>query len=95
VFERGHEINPRLRELTTVVLLPHMGSATVEGRIEMGDERIDVGEVAHEITQGQVDTELVRERLADLGEQQRIKTEFEIRGVSDQFLGGNPGAGAL
>jgi glyoxylate reductase len=37
VFERGHEINPRLRELDNVVLLPHMGSATVEGRIEMGE----------------------------------------------------------
>ena len=37
VFEHGHEINPRLRELKNVVLLPHMGSATVEGRIEMGE----------------------------------------------------------
>lgn len=37
VFERGHDINPRLRELSNVVLLPHMGSATVEGRIEMGE----------------------------------------------------------
>lgn len=40
VFERGHEINPRLRELENVVLLPHMGSATVEGRIEMGEKVI-------------------------------------------------------
>jgi glyoxylate reductase len=40
VFERGHEINPRLRELTNVVLLPHMGSATVEGRTEMGEKVI-------------------------------------------------------
>ncbi|MEL6953923.1 MAG: D-glycerate dehydrogenase [Pseudomonadota bacterium] len=38
VFEHGHEINPRLRELENVVLLPHMGSATVEGRIEMGEK---------------------------------------------------------
>ncbi len=38
VFEHGHEINPRLRELTNVVLLPHMGSATVEGRAEMGEK---------------------------------------------------------
>jgi glyoxylate reductase len=38
VFERGHQINPRLRELENVVLLPHMGSATVEGRIEMGEK---------------------------------------------------------
>ena len=40
VFERGHEINPRLRELENVVLLPHMGSATVEGRAEMGEKVI-------------------------------------------------------
>lgn len=38
VFENGNEINPRLRELDNVVLLPHMGSATVEGRIEMGEK---------------------------------------------------------
>jgi glyoxylate reductase len=40
VFERGHDVNPRLRELKNVVLLPHMGSATVEGRIEMGEKVI-------------------------------------------------------
>jgi len=40
VFERGHEINPRLMELPNVVLLPHMGSATVEGRQEMGEKVI-------------------------------------------------------
>ncbi len=40
VFEHGHDINPRLRELSNVVLLPHMGSATVEGRIEMGEKVI-------------------------------------------------------
>ncbi|MEM7721948.1 MAG: D-glycerate dehydrogenase [Pseudomonadota bacterium] len=38
VFERGREINPRLRELENVVLLPHMGSATREGRTEMGEK---------------------------------------------------------
>ena len=38
VFERGRDINPRLRELPNVVLLPHMGSATTEGRIEMGEK---------------------------------------------------------
>ncbi|MGL4310317.1 MAG: 2-hydroxyacid dehydrogenase [Paracoccaceae bacterium] len=37
VYEHGHEINPDLRGLPNVVLLPHMGSATVEGRIEMGE----------------------------------------------------------
>lgn len=40
VFERGHEVNPRLRELPNVVLLPHMGSATLEGREEMGEKVI-------------------------------------------------------
>ena len=40
VFEHGHEVNPRLRELPNVVLLPHMGSATVEGRTEMGEKVI-------------------------------------------------------
>ena len=40
VFERGRQINPRLRELPNVVLLPHMGSATREGRLEMGEKVI-------------------------------------------------------
>ena len=40
VHEHGKEINPRLRELPNVVLLPHMGSATVEGRMEMGEKVI-------------------------------------------------------
>jgi hypothetical protein len=40
VFEHGPEVNPRLRELPNVVLLPHMGSATVEGRVEMGEKVI-------------------------------------------------------
>jgi len=30
--------NPRLREMKNVVLLPHMGSATREGRVEMGEK---------------------------------------------------------
>ncbi|KPD11023.1 D-glycerate dehydrogenase [Phaeobacter sp. 11ANDIMAR09] len=38
VYENGTDINPRLRELPNVVLLPHMGSATLEGRIEMGEK---------------------------------------------------------
>lgn len=38
VFEHGHNVNPRLRDLPNVVLLPHMGSATLEGRIEMGEK---------------------------------------------------------
>jgi glyoxylate reductase len=40
VFEKGREVNPRLRELPNVVLLPHMGSATREGRAEMGEKVI-------------------------------------------------------
>ncbi len=40
VFEHGAEINPRLRELPNVVLLPHMGSATLEGRVEQGERVI-------------------------------------------------------
>lgn len=40
VYEHGAEINPRLRELPNVLLLPHMGSATIEGRIEMGEKVI-------------------------------------------------------
>jgi len=38
VYEHGTTVNPRLRELPNVVLLPHMGSATIEGRIEMGEK---------------------------------------------------------
>jgi len=40
VYEYGPEVNPRLRALPNVVLLPHMGSATVEGRVEMGEKVI-------------------------------------------------------
>jgi len=38
VYEHGTSVNPRLRELKNVVLLPHMGSATLEGRVEMGEK---------------------------------------------------------
>lgn len=38
VYEHGAEANPRLRELRNVVLLPHMASATQEGRLEMGEK---------------------------------------------------------
>ena len=38
VFEHEPAINPKLRELNKVVLLPHMGSATIEGRIDMGEK---------------------------------------------------------
>jgi len=38
VFEHEPAINPKLLELENVVLLPHMGSATIEGRIDMGEK---------------------------------------------------------
>ena len=40
VFEHAPTVNPRLMALPNVVLLPHMGSATEEGRIEMGEKVI-------------------------------------------------------
>ena len=40
VFEHEPAINPKLVALNNVVLLPHMGSATIEGRIDMGDKVI-------------------------------------------------------
>ncbi len=40
VYEHGHDINPGLRELPNVLLLPHMGSATIEGRVETGEKVI-------------------------------------------------------
>jgi glyoxylate reductase len=38
VFENEPAVNPKLVALDNVVLLPHMGSATVEGRIDMGEK---------------------------------------------------------
>ncbi len=40
VFEHGNEANPRLRKLDNVMLLPHMASATLESRLEMGEKVI-------------------------------------------------------
>ncbi len=40
VFEHEPSVNPRLVKSDRVVLLPHMGSATVEGRIDMGEKVI-------------------------------------------------------
>jgi glyoxylate reductase len=40
VFEHEPAIDPRLRALDNVVLLPHMGSSTIEGRIAMGERVI-------------------------------------------------------
>jgi len=40
VFEHEPAVDPRLQALDNVVLLPHMGSATIEGRIAMGERVI-------------------------------------------------------
>ena len=40
VYAHEPAVDPRLLALSNVVLLPHMGSATVEGRIEMGEKVI-------------------------------------------------------
>jgi glyoxylate reductase len=40
VFEHEPSVNPKLLKLKNVVLLPHMGSATIEGRIDMGEKVI-------------------------------------------------------
>jgi len=40
VFSHASGVNPRLQGLANVVLLPHMASATEEGRLEMGEKVI-------------------------------------------------------
>lgn len=40
VFENEPAVSPKLLKLPSVVLLPHMGSATIEGRIDMGEKVI-------------------------------------------------------
>ncbi len=40
VFEHEPAVNPRLAKSPKCVLLPHMGSATIEGRIDMGERVI-------------------------------------------------------
>ncbi|QIG48768.1 D-glycerate dehydrogenase [Nordella sp. HKS 07] len=40
VFEHEPAVNPRLLKTRRAVLLPHMGSATIEGRIDMGEKVI-------------------------------------------------------
>ena len=40
VYEHGLQGNPELRAVPNVVMLPQMGSATVEGRVEMGEKVI-------------------------------------------------------
>jgi len=40
VFEHEPAVNPKLKKLKNVTLLPHMGSATIEGRMDMGEKVI-------------------------------------------------------
>ena len=40
VFEQEPAVNPELLNLPNTVLLPHMGSATIEGRVDMGEKVI-------------------------------------------------------
>jgi len=40
VYENEPAINPKFLDLNNVTLLPHMGSATCEGRIDMGEKVI-------------------------------------------------------
>ena len=40
VFEHEPAVNPKLLAMNNVTLLPHMGSATIEGRIAMGEKVI-------------------------------------------------------
>ncbi len=40
VYEGGKNVSPELKTFKNVLLLPHMSSATVEGRIEMGEKVI-------------------------------------------------------
>ena len=40
VYEHEPAVNPKLLKSPKVVLLPHMGSATIEARIDMGEKVI-------------------------------------------------------
>ncbi len=40
VFEHEPAINPKLLQSDRVVVLPHLASATLEGRIDMGEKVI-------------------------------------------------------
>ena len=40
VYENEPQVNPKLLKLPNVVLLPHMSSATIEGRVDMGEKVI-------------------------------------------------------
>jgi lactate dehydrogenase-like 2-hydroxyacid dehydrogenase len=41
VFDKEPTINPALLELDNLVVLPHLGSATVESRVAMGERALD------------------------------------------------------
>jgi lactate dehydrogenase-like 2-hydroxyacid dehydrogenase len=41
VFEKEPTVNPALLQLDTVVVLPHLGSATTESRVAMGERALD------------------------------------------------------
>ena len=38
VYEHEPAVNPKLVEMDNVVLLPHMSSSTIEGRVDMGEK---------------------------------------------------------
>ena len=40
MFENEPAINPKLLKNPKVVVLPHLGSATLEGRLDMGEKVI-------------------------------------------------------
>ena len=40
VYENETKINKKLLEIPNAVLLPHIGSATIEGRVDMGEKVI-------------------------------------------------------
>ncbi|NVK33581.1 MAG: D-glycerate dehydrogenase [Rhodobacteraceae bacterium] len=40
VFENEPAVNPKLMAMENVLVVPHLGSATIEGRIEMGEKVI-------------------------------------------------------
>ncbi len=40
VFEHEPSVNPKLAKSEKVLLLPHLGSATIEGRVDMGEKVI-------------------------------------------------------
>jgi glyoxylate reductase len=41
VFEREPEVHPKLKDLPNVMLLPHLGSGTIEARTAMGNKVVD------------------------------------------------------